>query len=190
MAAPKKKAERRGMTIVFIDESAFMLQPIVGRTWAKSGETPVLVMRNRHDRWSVIGAVTYRPAAIRRAFDMYFMAFDENVNTERAVLFVRALREQLRRKLLIIWDNLRVHHAAQKALWRVAGSVEFAYLPPYAPQLNPVEFLWAHAKGKQLPNFVPDTKIELGEHLVDSLCATRSRSDVLRGFFHAAGLPL
>lgn len=190
METSKKKACRQGRAIVFIDESAYMLQPIVGRTWAKVGKTPVLVMRDRRDRWSVIAAITYRPDAERSAFGMHFIAFDENVNTERAALFVRALRQQLRRKLLIIWDNLRVHHAAQKALWRLAATIEFAYLPPYAPQLNPVEFLWAHSKGKELANYVPDTKAELGARVVDTLRTTRRRPDVLRGCFHAAGLAI
>ena len=69
-------------------------------------------------------------------------------------------------------------------------SLTFAYLPPYAPQANPVEFLWAHAKGRDLANYVPDTKVELGEHLVQTLRRTRRRSDVLEGCFHAAGLKL
>jgi transposase len=190
VGAAKKKAEREGRTLVFIDESAFMLKPIIGRTWAKKGKTPTLVVRDRRDRWSVIAAVTYRPGAKRRAFDMFFMAFDENIETSRAALFVRALRQHLQRKLTVIWDNLRVHHAAQKVLSRMKGSIEFEYLPPYAPQANPVEFLWAHQKGKELRNFTPDTKEELGGRLVETLRAARKRQDVLRGCFHAADLTL
>jgi len=165
-----------------------MLQPIIGRTWAPVGQTPVLVQRDRRDRYSVIGAVTYRPTARRKPFDMYFLVCEENVNTATAAHFVRQLRRQIGRKLLIVWDNLRVHHAAQKALQRMHRSVEFAYLPPYAPQANPVEFLWAHSKGHELANYVPDTKDELGQHVVSTLRRTRRRYDVLAGFFHAAGL--
>lgn len=102
----------------------------------------------------------------------------------------RVLRQQPGRKLLIVWDNLRVHHAAQKALVRMHRSLDFEYLPPYAPQANPVEFLWAHSKGHELANYVPDTKAELGEYVVDTLRRTRRRYDVLAGFFHAAGLEL
>lgn len=167
-----------------------MLQPIVGRTWAPIGQTPVLVQRDRRDRYSVIGAVTYRPAAQRKPFDMHFLVCQENVNTATAAHFVRLLRRQLGRKLLIVWDNLRVHHAAHKALRRMHRSVEFAYLPPYAPQANPVEFLWAYSKGHELANYVPDTKDELGQHVVNTLRRTRRRYDVLASFFHAAGLEL
>jgi len=45
-----KKARRRNATIVFIDESGFMLQPVVRRTWAPRGETPIL---KSWDRWNV-----------------------------------------------------------------------------------------------------------------------------------------
>jgi hypothetical protein len=167
-----------------------MLQPIVGRTWAPVGRTPVLVQRERRDRYSVIAAMTYRPQARRRPFGMYFLAYNENVNTWAATEFIRRSCRTLGKKLLVVWDNLRVHHAAQKALSRMRGSLSFAYLPPYAPQANPVEFLWAHSKGKDLANYVPDTKAELGEHLVHTLCRTRRRCDVLKGCFHAAGLRL
>ena len=119
---------------------------------------------------------------------MYFLACDENVNTWTATEFIRRLRRHLGRKLLVVWDNLSVHHAAEKALTRMARTVTFAYLPPYAPQANPVEFLWAHAKGRDLANYVPDTKVELGEHLVQTLRRTRRRSDVLEGCFHADGI--
>jgi len=41
-----------------------------------------------------------------------------------------------------------------------------------------------------LANYVPDTKVDLGEHLVQTLRRTRRRSDALEGCFHAAGLKL
>ena len=58
LAAHKKKARRRGRSIVFLDESGFMLQPTVRRTWAPQGQTPIHLSWDRHDRLSVIAANT------------------------------------------------------------------------------------------------------------------------------------
>ena len=61
----KKKPERRGASIVFIDETGFRLQPVNRRTWAPRGETPVQRAWDRYDRLSVIGAVALSPTRRR-----------------------------------------------------------------------------------------------------------------------------
>lgn len=60
MAPCKKNAGSQG-TIVFIDESGFSEGPVIRRTWAPRGRTPVLRPRFRHwRRMSAVGALTYR----------------------------------------------------------------------------------------------------------------------------------
>jgi hypothetical protein len=62
--------------LVFLDETGLMLQPLVRRTWAPRGQTPVLRSWDRHDRWSVMGALTAAPWALRLNF--YFEFYDHN----------------------------------------------------------------------------------------------------------------
>ena len=62
-------------------------------------------------------------------------------------------------------------------------------LPPYAPELNPVEQLWNHAKDKELCNFAPSGVEELNEAVTDCLETVRADQSRLRSFFAATPLP-
>jgi transposase len=68
--------------------------------------------------------------------------------------------------------------------------IEFAYLPPYAPELNPIELTWGHLKYGPLANFCPDSKEQLGQTLLAEMLDYRSRYDAIRGCFEHAGLAL
>ncbi|MFN7019780.1 MAG: transposase [Phycisphaerales bacterium] len=60
------------MTIVFYDESGFMLRPLVRRSWAPRGQTPILRCWDRRDRLSVIGAITVPPSRERHRLSAVF----------------------------------------------------------------------------------------------------------------------
>ena len=80
-----------------------------------------------------------------------------NIVTTDVVNFVKKLRRQLRRPLIVILDRWSVHRAAVKRLQAEGVSgLEFAWLPAYAPELNPVESLWGWSKYSDLANYVPD----------------------------------
>ncbi|MCA9167684.1 MAG: transposase [Planctomycetales bacterium] len=61
LATDRKKAKRRGASVVFIDETGFRLQPVNRRTWAPRGVTPIQRAWGTYDRLSIIGAVTLSP---------------------------------------------------------------------------------------------------------------------------------
>lgn len=69
--------------------------------------------------------------------------------------FLKALRTHLKRPLLIIWDGLKAHRSklVREYMDSTAGAVQMALLPPYSPDLNPVEFLRARLKRHALANF-------------------------------------
>jgi transposase len=61
--------------------------------------------------------------------------------------FLRQLRQCSRRsapRVVVITDNAKYHHAKLHAQWRADHEPEFAlsYLPPYSPELNPIERVW------------------------------------------------
>lgn len=165
-----------------------MMKPVRRRTWAPVGQSPVLVPCAKYDRWSVIGAVTVSPTG--RRLGAYFQVFDRNVVTEDAELFVWGLHQKLRRPLLVVWDNLNVHYAAQKQLRDVVDRIDFAYLPPYAPQLNPVEALWSLTKYGRMANWCPPDAWTLATRVRDELLDIRSEQRLLRGLFRAVSMSL
>jgi len=159
-----------------------MLQPLVRRTWAPRGETPVHRSWDRHDRLSVITALTVSPS--RRRVDMFFMILPTNVCAEHMVGFIRALRREIPKKLLLVWDRLGVHRSAAKTLQRHAD-LAIEWLPPYAPDLNPVEQVWNHSKHSTLANYIPDDIFDLENAVIASLTLQDDEQQLRRYFQHA-----
>ncbi len=71
--------------------------------------------------------------------------------------FLKQLRRTLRAPLTVIWDRLRAHRFEPVASWlaQQRRDVRAYLLPPYAPELNPVELIWGYDKANPLGNFAP-----------------------------------
>jgi len=172
---------------VFLDETGLMLQPLVRRTWAPEGQTPVMYSWDRRDRLSVLAGLSL--SAPRRRIGLYFVIQEKNVTAEEVEAFLRRVQRALRRKLIVVMDRWAVHRKAAKSLF---GDRRFwiEWLPPYAPDLNPVEHVWKHTKYDDLANYVPDDLLDLEIEFEMSIDQTRERPELLRSFFHAAELEM
>jgi putative transposase len=135
--------------IVFIDESGLSQRPTRVRTWAVKGESPVVQFRFNWDHISVIAGMHFAGVCFR--------LHDGSVKQEQVVEFLKALKAHYRRRLLILWDGGRPHRSrlVRDYVDSTEGHIQFAFLPPYAPELNPVEYLWAWLKRHALANFCP-----------------------------------
>jgi transposase len=164
-----------------------MLQPLVRRTWAPQGKTPVLYCWDRHDRLSVIAALSL--SARNRRIGLYFAVQETNITADDVETFLRQIQRSLKRKLIVVMDRWAVHRKAARNLF---GDRRFwvEWLPPYAPDLNPVERIWSHTKYGDLANYIPEDLIDLEVELEYSMDQTRQRSELLRSFFHAAKLKI
>jgi len=166
-----------------------MLQPVVRRTWAPQGHTPVQYSWDRHDRLSVISALTVSPR--RRRLGLYFRTHRHNIRTDDVVDFIASLRRQLRRKILLVLDRWSVHRSGVAQLQKRYGSaVQVEWLPAYAPDLNPVERVWGHTKYSELANFIPDDLDHLHQHVDGAIQDCCSKPSLLASFFQWAGLKL
>lgn len=105
-----------------------MLQPLVRRTWAPIGQTPLLDQWDRRDRTSVITALTLSPK--RRRVRMFFQLLDHNAKAEDFVWFLNDLRKELGRKLHVVWDNLGAHRKSGEFL--PDDRMQVGPLPPTA----------------------------------------------------------
>lgn len=171
--------------MLFLDETGLMLQPLVRRTWAPRGERPVMYCWDRRDRLSVIAGLTL--SARRRRVGFYFAIHRRNVKTPEVEAFIRRVRRQVGRPLIVVMDRLPAHRSAAR---RLAGDERFAveWLPAYAPDLNPVEPAWSHSKYGDLANYVPGDVVDLEIEAQLSLEDTRASQKLLRSFFQAARL--
>jgi hypothetical protein len=161
----------------------------VRRTLAPKGCTPTLRIRGRHrQKVSLIAALTLSPQRLKR--NLYFRSLTDGYFDQHSIAaFVRHLLRHLRGRVILIWDNGKSHHG--KAIQKLLADhsrLEALYLPSYAPELNPVEWLWSHVKWGELCNAAPDDQHEL-EHMVRPILTRLTRqSDRLQGFWEGAQL--
>jgi transposase len=190
VAANKKSAARRRAHLVLIDESGFLMSPLVRRTLAPRGKTPCLRPKTAHrEKVSLSAAISILPR--RHRLGLYWHSYPrEYVNSERSAKFVRYLLHRLRGPAIVIWDGGAMHKGDPiRQTLKTHPRLELEKLPPYAPELKPVEFVWNYLKYGVLANFVPDTVFQLDAALQKHLqCAKRSPGR-LRSFFVASNLP-
>lgn len=188
MGGHEKKLHRLTGTLVFLDESGLLMAPLVRRTWAPCGETPILLQRTRSaEKVSAIAALTVSP--YRRRVRLYVSLFaNRNVRTAELLRFLRALRRHVRGPLVLVWDRLNVHRAGRLQVWLAAHGVTSVFLPPYAPELNPVELWWAYLKHHRLANFAAQTARQLARVARRQTRAVARCPLLLRGFIQ--GTPL
>lgn len=166
-----------------------MLQPVVRRTWAPRGQTPLQYSWDRHDRLSTIAALTVAPVQCR--LGLYFQIHDRNITFAEVMAFLYLVHRHLRRKIILVLDRLNAHRKAVRLLREVGVDwFEVEWLPAYAPELNPVEMVWNHTKYADLANFIPDDVDALAEAVNASIGDLRQNRHLIRSFFEHAGLEL
>jgi transposase len=184
VARAKKKSLKEGRTLVFVDESGLSERPSVVRTWAPRGQTPQLVFSHTWGKLSVIAGITWR--------EFYFRLYRGSIHGREAVEFLGHLRRQIPGPLLVIWDGLAVHRSrrVRDYVQRTAGQLVVARLPSYAPELNPVEYIWGHLKRHALANFCPQDLSQLGREARRQLRRSQRRPALIRAFWQQAELSL
>lgn len=164
---------------------------MVRRTWAPRGKTPVIVHHFNWKRLSIAGALAYhsRRRRARVYLHMHPGAYKDYVLIE----VVKQLRRELRGdRATLLWDGLAGHCSglmqsflATQRRWLVVER-----LPAYAPELNPVEALWAQLKGHHLANCGWDTIDEVATATEVGIKTIRRSQQLLFSFLDNAGLPL
>ena len=193
LGTTQKRARRLKATLVFIDETGLLLTPLVSRTWFPKGWCPVLIHRSRRARKvSVIGAVTISPNRRRLNFVCEFHS-ERSIKEAEVLQFLKDLKRQFGGPLILIWDRLQAHRSRVVREYLTAHpEITVEYLPPYAPDLNPVEQVWRHGKGHALANYCPDNVDELtatARKTFNSYCDP-NQQHLLSGFIRHTGLPI
>jgi len=158
VAADQKRAAAKSAWLVFFDESAVSLIPPVRHTWSPRGVTPILRHRFGWKKASMAAALGYRPdgTAARLCFHLQ----EASYNTDSLI----GVLEQLAgfyagQRVVLIWDGLSAHWSTRMRAWLDSQRdwLRVERLPAYAPDLNPVEYLWANLKDVELANLPTTT---------------------------------
>jgi transposase len=124
------------------------------------------------------------------ALNFYFRLYAGSVKAPQVVEFLSALIRHIRRPMLVVWDGLPAHRSrlVREYIESLQGRIELAYLPPYAPELNPVEYIWAHWKQHELPNVCPKDYWQLSEAARRTLRRMRRRPCLITAFWKQSSL--
>ena len=150
------------------------------------GLTPVIYEWQTRDHLSVMGGVT--PAG-----KVYTLARQESLNGLHSIALLEHLLRHAGERLLVIWDRSPIHRRAEVQTF-VAGvgatKLRVEFLPAYAPDLNPVEWLWRQLKQVEMRNLVCLDLEELHEQYHLAVSRVRQKPKTVQAFFASAGLEL
>lgn len=123
-------------------------------------------------------------------WNFYFRLYPGSIRSPQVVHFLTHLMRHVRGDLLVIWDGLKSHrsHMVWDFVRQQKGKLWIEFLPAYAPELNPVEYLWGYWKVHELPNFCPKTFSDLSYHAIRALRRMRRRPTLVAAFWKQAEL--
>lgn len=172
------RARRAGAEIHWGDETSLSTSDSRGRGFAPRGHTPVLAVVSRRKSVSFLSTITNQ-GKVR------FMVLTGPLSAPMLICFLRRLIRDAERQVFLILDNLNVHKAANVRAWVRAhrDEIELFYLPPYAPELNPDEYLNGDLKLGVAARVPARTKPELMKAAKSHLRMLQCRPSRVRRFF-------
>jgi transposase len=183
MACSEKRALKEGRTIVFADQSGFYLLPMVVRTYAPMGETPILGEHLSRAHLSAMSGITLEGK-------LYMLEQDRAFKGDDVVRFLKHLLHQIPGKLLIVWDGSPIHRSRAVKEFLKSGAcsrVQLEQLPGYAPDLNPDEGIWKHLKCVELKNLCCESLEQLRVELRKAKERLRHKKHVILGCIRQPG---
>jgi transposase len=174
----KQEAEQVGATIYFGDEASVRQDFHAGTTWAPKGRTPVVESSAKRESAGMISAV-------ERQGKLHFRVYRGPTDAEFFIDFCKGLLADDGGVVFLIVDNASIHKArtVKKFVADSGGRFKLYYLPPYAPQLNPDEWVWKNVKHDGVGRRVTREPGRLVEFANARLHRFQQMPEVVRGFF-------
>jgi len=173
----KEEARKTGAVIYFADEAGIRSDYRAGTTWAPQGQTPTVQVTGRRFGLNMISAVSNRG-------DFRFMVQEGTVTADVFREFLKRLLMGSDQPMILVVDGHPVHKSKKVKEFVEAqeGKLKLVILPPYSPQLNPDEQVWAWVK-PQVVKQIPQNKVELKKLVISSLRRLQKLPRVVASFF-------
>lgn len=173
-----KQARLDGADIYFWDESGFRADAVHGKTWGVKGQTPVIERPGQRQSVSAASAVNAKGG-------FWFATYEGGLTGELFVELLKKLMHRRKKPVCLVVDGLPAHKKAcvKEYVVSTEGKLSLHFLPGYAPDLNPDELVWSHAKRTG----VARNPLRKGEKLKDrvdqQLQAIADNPPLVRAFF-------
>ena len=176
----KKQAKAEDAVIWWADETACVSLPSNLKGYAQKGSKikPILTHPAQKFKINMISAITNTGKTM-------FSLYDESINIERFLEFLQKVIDSSEKKVYMIVDNLRVHHAKLVIQWIEEHKDQIAlfHLPPYSPEFNPDEYLNQDYKRNANKNNIPFTKVQLRKNTEKYMNDISNNLDKVVNFF-------
>jgi transposase len=176
----KQRAKRLGASIFFLDEAGFQSDPVLGRTYGLKGQTPVVKTSGQRQSLNVISAVNARG-------QFWAVTYTGKLDAAAFVVFLENFMQGRKGKVFLVVDGHPAHKAnlVKAYVQNLQGRLELHFLPPYAPDLNPDEFVWSHMKSNGVSKKPLKQNESLQKRIEQDLNALKRNKDLVRSFFCA-----
>jgi transposase len=175
-----QRAKQRGAKIFFADETGIRSDAAPGKTWGIRGQTPIVETAGRRQSINAISAVTARG-------EFWYRTYRGSLNATTFLEFLRAFMRGRRQPVFLVVDRHPAHGAKAIAQYvqSLRGRLELHFLPGYAPELNPDEFVWNHLKTHAIRGRPLRRGESLHERVEAELRAIQAWPSLVRSFFRA-----
>ena len=176
----RQRARKHGARIYFLDESGFTSEPNLRRTYGLKGRTPVVKTSGQRQKVNVISAVTAQGA-------FWCQVYTHTLKQGPFIEFLKAFMASRRQKVFLVLDSHPAHiaNSVKEYVQSTQGKLELHFLPPYAPDLNPDEFVWNYLKGTGVARKPLRKNESLKERVEQDLANLKGDRNLLRSFFKA-----
>ena len=176
----KKRAKRLGAKIFFQDEAGFQSDAPLGRTYGLKGQTPVVETSGQRQSLNVISAVNARG-------EFWAATYTSKLNAELFIVFLKSFMQCQTGKVFLVVDGHPAHKAksVQGYVQSLKGRLELYFLPPYAPDLNPDEFVWSYMKTNGVSKKPLKQNESLQNRIEKDLTDIQKNRKLVRSFFCA-----
>lgn len=176
----RRRAKRVGAMIFFLDEAGFQSDAPLGRTYGLKGHTPVVTTSGQRQSINVISAVNARG-------EFWAATYTGKLNAEAFVAFLQNFLSGRRGKVFLVVDGHPAHKAniVKRYIQSLEGRLELHFLPPYAPDLNPDEFVWSYMKGNGVSKKPLKQNESMRQRVEEDLASIQANRSLVRSFFGA-----
>ena len=176
----RKRAKQRGAEIFFLDEVGVRSDSPLGRSYGLKGHTPVVKTSGQRQQINAISAVNAQGA-------FWYNVYRGTLNAALFIVMLQDLMKGRRKPILLILDSLPAHQAkvVAKYVQSTKGRLELHFLPTYAPDLNPDEFVWSHLKQNGTSKKPLRKNEALRDRVETDLAAIKQDRPLVRSFFMA-----
>ena len=179
--AIKRRAAKEGAVIYSGDETGMRSDHQAGRSYAPSGETPVVKRTGQRFSLNMISAISNKG-------HLQFMIIDGRFNSDVFEVFLKQMIKYGRQKIYFVTDGHPAHKTKKLNEWlsKNKNRIDVFFLPPYSPELNPQEYVNQDVKTNVIGKKRPINKAQMRENVEEFMYKRKNDKKQVQKYFHVS----